>query len=129
MNLRVEHVRISKCRTDFIRRVQENASKKKEAKEKGEKINVKRLPEAPREARHIKVSDVNAVQTLTPLPYDTVGDQRAFIRRIMLNFIFRFTVYLSIALCSRLLLPGLRCTIANGKLQSSVEGSALHTDH
>ncbi|KAL7004918.1 60S ribosomal protein L21A [Cystobasidiomycetes sp. EMM_F5] len=38
VNLRVEHVRISKCRTDFLRRVKENAQKKREAKDKGEKV-------------------------------------------------------------------------------------------
>ncbi|CAD6579263.1 MAG: hypothetical protein CYPHOPRED_000839 [Cyphobasidiales sp. Tagirdzhanova-0007] len=71
VNIRVEHVRHSKCRDDFVRRVKENASKKKEAKEKGTQVNVKRLPALPREAVTIPVSKENAIETLTPLPYDT----------------------------------------------------------
>jgi large subunit ribosomal protein L21e len=35
VNLRIEHVKHSKCRDDFLRRVKENARLKKEAKEKG----------------------------------------------------------------------------------------------
>ena len=73
VNIRVEHVRHSKCRDDFVRRVKENASKKKEAKEKGTQVNVKRLPALPREAVTIPVSKENAIETLTPLPYDTVS--------------------------------------------------------
>jgi len=71
VNIKVEHVRHSKCRDDFIRRVKENAAAKKEAKEKGTQVNVKRLPAQPREARKIEVSNDNAVETLTPLAYDT----------------------------------------------------------
>lgn len=35
VNLRVEHVRHSKCRDDFIRRVKSNAAAKRDAKERG----------------------------------------------------------------------------------------------
>jgi large subunit ribosomal protein L21e len=35
VNLRVEHVKHSKCRKEFLERVKSNAQKKKEAKEKG----------------------------------------------------------------------------------------------
>jgi large subunit ribosomal protein L21e len=35
VNLRIEHVRHSKCRDDFLNRVKANAAAKKEAKEKG----------------------------------------------------------------------------------------------
>lgn len=35
VNLRVEHVRHSKCRDDFIRRVKSNAAAKRAAKERG----------------------------------------------------------------------------------------------
>merc|ERR1711941_256733 len=52
-------------------RYMENAAAKKEAKEKGTQVNVKRLPAQPREARKIEVSNDNAVETLTPLAYDT----------------------------------------------------------
>ncbi|KAE8223893.1 hypothetical protein CF326_g8124 [Tilletia indica] len=48
VSVRVEHVKHSKCRDDFLKRVKENAAKKKAAKEKGES-----LPVAPRESRII----------------------------------------------------------------------------
>lgn len=35
VNVRIEHIKHSKCRDDFLRRVKENAIKKKEARAKG----------------------------------------------------------------------------------------------
>ncbi|KAG5459856.1 MAG: ribosomal protein L21e-domain-containing protein [Olpidium bornovanus] len=35
VNIRIEHIRHSKCRDDFLRRVKENAAARKEAKAKG----------------------------------------------------------------------------------------------
>lgn len=70
VNLRIEHVKHSKCRDDFINRVKLNAVKKAEAKEKGERVSVKRVHVAPREARTIQVSK-NKPETLAPQPYDT----------------------------------------------------------
>ncbi|CAJ0823438.1 11572_t:CDS:2, partial [Entrophospora sp. SA101] len=48
INVRIEHVKHSKCRDDFLRRVKENAIKKKDARAKGEKVNLKRQPVLPR---------------------------------------------------------------------------------
>ncbi|KKZ15497.1 hypothetical protein AAY84_25760, partial [Serratia marcescens] len=42
--VRVEHVRHSKCRLDFINRVKETAAKKIEAREKGIRVPLKRIP-------------------------------------------------------------------------------------
>ncbi|KAL8276845.1 hypothetical protein RQP46_010776 [Phenoliferia psychrophenolica] len=70
VNLRVEHVKHSKCRDDFLERVKANAEKKKEAKAKGETVLLKRLPAMPREARTISTAN-NIPQTLAPIPYDT----------------------------------------------------------
>lgn len=67
VNVRVEHVRHSKCRQEFLDRVKSNAAKKREAKEKGEHINLKRQPAQPREARTVSIKN-NAPQTLTALP-------------------------------------------------------------
>ena len=39
VNLRIEHVKHSKCRDDFLKRVKQNAELKKEAKAKGGKEN------------------------------------------------------------------------------------------
>ena len=72
VNVRIEHVRHSKCRQEFIDRVKSNAEKKKEAKASGTHVELKRLPAAPRESRTISVGQENAITTLTALPYDTV---------------------------------------------------------
>jgi len=70
VNVRIEHVRHSKCRQEFLDRVKSNAAKKAEAKAKGETIVLKRFPVQPREARLISTK-ANAPQTLTALPYET----------------------------------------------------------
>ncbi|GAA5866487.1 hypothetical protein JCM8547_000640 [Rhodosporidiobolus lusitaniae] len=70
VNLRIEHVKHSKCRDDFLNRVKHNAAAKKEAKAKGETVVLKRLPAAPRESRTVATAG-NAPTTLTPVPYDT----------------------------------------------------------
>lgn len=43
VNVRIEHIKHSKCRDDFLRRVKENAIKKKEARAKGGRKNYKRF--------------------------------------------------------------------------------------
>jgi large subunit ribosomal protein L21e len=70
VNLRIEHVKHSKCRDDFLNRVKSNAAKKAEAKTKGERVNVKRQPALPRTSRTIAASK-NKPETLAPQPYDT----------------------------------------------------------
>ena len=70
VNLRVEHVKHSKCRDDFLHRVARNAELKKEAKAKGEQVQLKRLPAAPRDARLISTKG-NLPETLAPQAYDT----------------------------------------------------------
>merc|ERR1712070_624227 len=45
LHVRIEHVRKSRCNEAFIARVKENDKKKFEAKQKGEKASVKRVPE------------------------------------------------------------------------------------
>ena len=70
VNVRVEHVKHSKCRDDFLRRVKENARKNKEAKARGETVLLKRLPVAPRESHVIK-TEGNAVENLHPAAYET----------------------------------------------------------
>jgi large subunit ribosomal protein L21e len=68
VNVRVEHVSLSRSREEFLRRVKTNAAKKREAKEGGEAVQLKRLPVAPRSAREVKLV---GVESLAPLPYDT----------------------------------------------------------
>ncbi|GAA5827567.1 hypothetical protein JCM11251_001737 [Rhodosporidiobolus azoricus] len=70
VNLRIEHVKHSKCRDDFLNRVKSNAAAKKSAKAAGETVVLKRLPVPPRESRTVSTKD-NLPQTLAPIPYDT----------------------------------------------------------
>ncbi|KAF2970706.1 hypothetical protein GQX73_g2870 [Xylaria multiplex] len=70
VNLRVEHVSLSRSREDFLKRVKFNAAAKKEAKEKGITVQVKRQPAMPREARTVSLKD-NHPETVVPLAYET----------------------------------------------------------
>jgi len=68
VNVRVEHISLSRSREEFLTRVKENARKRKEAKEKGESLLLKRQPLMPRDARTVKME---GIETLTAIPYDT----------------------------------------------------------
>ncbi|KAG8534238.1 uncharacterized protein KY384_001082 [Bacidia gigantensis] len=69
VNVRIEHVRLSRSREEFIHRVKGNAEKKKKAKEEGTHVHLKRQPLGPREARTI---DAKAgVETVVPIAYET----------------------------------------------------------
>ncbi|CAI5756580.1 unnamed protein product [Candida verbasci] len=70
VNLRVEHVKHSACRQEFLNRVKTNAQKKREAKEKGEQVNLKRDAAKPRSA-YVVSTESNVPQTLAPVPYET----------------------------------------------------------
>ncbi|KIM62303.1 hypothetical protein SCLCIDRAFT_119842, partial [Scleroderma citrinum Foug A] len=61
VNLRVEHLRHSKCRQEFLDRVKRNHEARVAAKEKGG---------TPREAYTVSTAD-NAPQTMAPVPYET----------------------------------------------------------
>ena len=69
VNVRVEHINLSRSREDFIRRVKENAIKKRKAKEDGTHMHLKRQPLMPREARTIEMGE--GIETVTPVPYET----------------------------------------------------------
>ncbi|KAI8067737.1 60S ribosomal protein L21 [Gongronella butleri] len=71
VNLRIEHVKHSKCRQEFLDRVKENAQKKKDAKAANVKVNLKRVPVQPRDARHVSTAG-NVPQTITAIPYETL---------------------------------------------------------
>ena len=70
VNLRIEHIKHSKCRDDFLRRVRENSEKKRAAKQRGERVVVKRHPIGPRPAHTVAIADAPPV-TLAPIAYDT----------------------------------------------------------
>lgn len=68
INVRIEHVRKSRSRDDFIRRVKENAQKKKEMKEGGKQYYLKRLPVMPRDSRVVEKSKP---ESIAPVAYET----------------------------------------------------------
>ncbi|KAI0321287.1 60S ribosomal protein L21 [Amylostereum chailletii] len=70
VNLRVEHIKHSKCRQEFLDRVARNGKLHAEAKAKGERITLKRIPLQPRTAHTVSVEN-NAPQTIVPVPYET----------------------------------------------------------
>ncbi|CAG85171.1 DEHA2C07920p [Debaryomyces hansenii CBS767] len=70
INLRVEHIKHSACRQEFINRVKSNAALKREAKANGEHVHLKRQPVKPRDARVVTTKE-NVPQTLAPVPYET----------------------------------------------------------
>lgn len=70
INLRVEHVNLSRSREDFIKRVKRNAELKKQAKSDGTTVQVKRHATQPREARKVSMKD-NHPETVVPIAYET----------------------------------------------------------
>jgi len=70
INVRIEHVRHSRSREEFINRVKENAVKKRKAKEEGVHMHLKRQPVMPRGERTVSAKD-NKPETITPIAYET----------------------------------------------------------
>lgn len=71
VNLRVEHVSLSRSREEFVRRVKNNAELKKKSKEEGTHVHLKRQPLQPREARTISLKE-GTLETVVPIAYDTI---------------------------------------------------------
>ncbi|KAF2757304.1 putative 60S ribosomal protein L21-B [Pseudovirgaria hyperparasitica] len=70
VNVRIEHVRKSRSREEFLNRVKENAAKRREAKEQGKSVQLKRQPAMPREARTVSTKG-NWPESVVPVPYET----------------------------------------------------------
>ncbi|KAH6714463.1 60S ribosomal protein L21 [Leptodontidium sp. MPI-SDFR-AT-0119] len=70
VNLRVEHISLSRSREEFVRRVKQNAELKKQSKTDGTHVHLKRQPLMPREARTISMKD-NVPETVVPIAYET----------------------------------------------------------
>ncbi|KKY19728.1 putative 60s ribosomal protein l21 [Phaeomoniella chlamydospora] len=69
VNVRIEHISLSRSREEFLNRVKSNAAKRRAAKESGESLQLKRQAVKPREARKVETTD--GVETITPIPYET----------------------------------------------------------
>lgn len=76
INVRVEHVKHSKCREDFLQRLKRNEDAKrahKEEKKAGKKVprpQLKRLPAQPRGAELVRVNRYCKPRELTPKAFD-----------------------------------------------------------
>lgn len=70
IHVRIEHVRPSRCREEFLKRVNDNRAKNAAAKESGDKtvLVLKRKPEGPRSGRTVRTAKT-AVEEITPVPY------------------------------------------------------------
>ncbi|ODQ44822.1 hypothetical protein PICMEDRAFT_18200 [Pichia membranifaciens NRRL Y-2026] len=67
LNIKIEHVKHSKCRQEFLNRVKENSAKRAVAKASGEKVQLKRQPAGPRSSRVVS----GVPTTLAPVAYET----------------------------------------------------------
>ena len=56
VHVRIEHVRKSSCRDDFLARIKANDKLKAEAKKAGKRISTKRRPVEPRAAHTVKLN-------------------------------------------------------------------------
>jgi len=75
IHIRIEHARKSRCREDFLRRVQDVDSKKREAKISGTNLPIeelKRFPGQPRKAYFVDPtsSTGKGPVAIAPLPFD-----------------------------------------------------------
>ena len=69
INVRIEHIKHSKSRNSFLKRVKENDQKKKKAKEKGTWVQLKLQPAPPREAHFVRTNGKES-ELLEPIPYE-----------------------------------------------------------
>ncbi|KAI9888362.1 MAG: 60S ribosomal protein L21A [Vezdaea aestivalis] len=70
VNVRVEHINASRSREEFVRRVKDNAERRKKAKTDGSHVHLKRQPAMPREARTVQMKG-NKPETVVPIAYET----------------------------------------------------------
>lgn len=76
INVRVEHVKHSKCREDFLQRMKRNEELRRKYREdvkagkKPQKPLLKRQPAQPREGELVRVNKKNKPQELRPLKFD-----------------------------------------------------------
>ena len=72
INVRIEHVKHSRCREDFLNRVKANELKRQQAKEKGERAVCKRQPVGPRLGHFVRAGGKEP-ELVEPIPYEFVA--------------------------------------------------------
>lgn len=70
VNIRVEHVSPSRSREGFLKRVKENDEKKRAANAAGEKVLLRRQPQAPKKGYVVEITEANAPELMRPLAFD-----------------------------------------------------------
>uniref|UniRef100_A0A1I7ZAX7 Large ribosomal subunit protein eL21 n=1 Tax=Steinernema glaseri TaxID=37863 RepID=A0A1I7ZAX7_9BILA len=73
LNIRIEHIKPSKCRKDFLDRVKANDVKRREAKAQGVKVDLKRMPVEPRKGHLIVTSADYTPQLLAPVKFEIIA--------------------------------------------------------
>ena len=72
INVRIEHIKRSRGRDGFLKRVKENDQRQKEAKEKGTWVQLKGHPAPPREAHFVRTTGKEP-ELLEPIPYEIMA--------------------------------------------------------
>lgn len=72
INVRVEHIKHSKCRENFLKRVKENERLRKENREKGIHVSLKRQPEQPKRRHFVRGKGITP-ELLEPIPYEFIA--------------------------------------------------------
>merc|ERR1711929_65809 len=72
ISVRIEHVKHSQCRKDFLDRVHANEVRKKEQKVSGKTVVCKRFPVDPRPGHVVSTTD-NAPQSIGAVPYEFIA--------------------------------------------------------
>merc|ERR1712018_518358 len=70
INIRVEHIKHSKSRLSFIKRVHDNEAKRKANKAAGVTTSLKRIPAQPLTSHVVKGK--KGVETVAPIPYEFI---------------------------------------------------------
>ena len=70
LNVRIEHVRPSQCRVDFLSRVKEVDAKLRAAKAKGERLPIEAIKRFPQGPRAGYVVSPTTISLLKPVAFD-----------------------------------------------------------
>jgi len=72
INIRIEHVKHSRCREDFLRRVKDNEEKKRVARQTSTPVCCKRWPAQPRKGHFVRTHG-KAPEDVEIQPYEFVA--------------------------------------------------------
>nr|ACB70301.1 ribosomal protein L21 [Ornithodoros coriaceus] len=73
INVRIEHIKHSNCRKEYLERIKKNRVLREEAKKAGIKISLRRQPEGPRPGHFVKLNGKQEPELVQPLPYEFIA--------------------------------------------------------